>query len=320
MDIKASKKKATVQQDLKIGYFKGELVAINPSKAELQKLYKTEEDIEEPVYTGKDKNDADWTLLRFMFLEDITKEPVDYRVFLKKDLSEFEKDDVQKCWWVNQFGQTQVVANEKDLFRSFMYLQKWNKVESKMEDVPGEDGKPIKLTYRKCWKGEKQIYDFLQKLVTQDWFNADQETSILVKFDSLMKNNVKELSSWIGTENYQSVVGMIEIAAKDGDNGTNYYQNCVDGAWMPGWKIKEANIATASNSWDKWEQKPKGKGSYKLKDMHEFYMATKRNRNITEFAPIHEFVAADHMAAGDATIKHSEGTGSKSTAPVDDDY
>lgn len=311
MNIKASEQKSGVNSGPKvIGFFKGELKYVNPTAEELKEIYKSGEDIEEPKYQGKTKDDQDWAIVSFMFEDEVTKTPVPYRVFISKEVAEFEvKNGDQagqtKTWYINQHGQSQCVTDKKDLFRSITHLQKWNKDEKKMEDVLDTDGQPIELSWRKAYKGETAIYSLLRKLVTQNWFEADADTSLFIKIDSLMRGNVKDITTWIGTENYRPVVGMIEISAKDGDNGINYYQNCVDQAWMPGGKINEANMTTSiTDGWKKYDEKANGKG--KNKEIYEFYQAVKRNKNITEFCYLKPFNPDGHIAAGTSTIKHSD--------------
>lgn len=304
MNIKPSERKQGLNTTKYIGYWQGELKYVNPTAEQLKKIYSSEEDIEEPAYQGK-KDDKDWALLTFIFEEGVSKIPVSYRIFLSKDIAEFEKDGVTKTWYINQHGESQLVSDKKDLFRSFTHLQKWDDDAKKMVDALDENGNPLELQWRKAYKGETSLYGLLRKLVTQDWFQADQDTTLFIKIDELMRGKVSSITNWIGTENYRSVVGCIEIAAKDGDNGTNYYQNCVDGAWMPGWRIKDANLTTAANIWNKYEEKANGKG--KNRDMYQFYQAVKRNKNITELKSIHEFNPDDHLQAGSGTISHSQG-------------
>lgn len=303
---KSERKPGSGNQTKYIGFWKGELISVNPTGSELQKIYQMDEaPEEEPVYQGTDKNKKDWALLRFIFMEEVQKIPVEYRIFISKEVAEFEKDGVTKSWYINQWGQSQLVADEKDLFSSFTRLQKYNDTDKKWEDVI-EDGNPVELNYRKAYKGETALYSLLRKLINQDWRNANQSTDFFIKIDALMRGKVSDISNLIGTDMLQPVVGMIEIAAKDSENGVNYYQNCVDQAWMAGWKIKEANLITGNNTWNRYEDKANGKG--KEKEIYEFYQAVKRNKNITEFKYMHEFNADDHQAAGDTPLVHSEGS------------
>lgn len=314
MQIQASEKKVGGNSGPKqIGYWKGTLKYVNPTASELKEIYGMEEEPEEVKYSGTDKNEKDWALLRFVFIEELQNIPIEYRVFISKDIAEFEKDGITKSWYINQWGLSQLVADKKDLFRSFTHMQTWNKKEKKMEDVLGEDQQPIELSWRKAYKGETSIYSMLRKLVTQDWWQANQETNLFIKIDQLMRGKLTDITSIIGSEYVQSVVGCIEIQAKDGENGINYYQNCVDQAWMQGWKCKEANLITSSNSWNKYDDKAAGKG--KGKELYEFYQAVKRNKHITELVYIHEFDPSKHLAAGNQTIAHTE-----SSNVTDTDY
>lgn len=306
MQITVSERKAGGNSGPKyIGFGKGELAFVNPTAEQLQSIYGMDEVPEEVKYQGQDKQEREWSLLRFVFIEEVQKIPVEYRIFISKDIAEFEKDGITKSWYINQFGQSQLVADKKDLFRSFTHLCAWDKEAKKMVDVVDETGAAIELSYRKAYKGETQLYSLLRKLVTQNWFEANQDTNLFIKIDTLMRGKLTDITSFIGTENFQSVVFMLEIQAKDGENGINYYQNCVDQAWMPGYKIKEANLTSSiTNGWAKFDDKANGKG--KNKDIYEFYQAIKRNKHITEFASIHEFDPSTHIAASSDTIRHSD--------------
>ena len=312
MNIKiGEKKQGTGTSEKMIGYFQGSLISVNPSLEELKTIHgwadKDEE--KEPSYTGTDRNGKDWARLLFVFQEELTKKPIEYTVFMNKELSGPIKckDGVERTFWVNQFGDSQMVDKEENLFSSFTHLQAYNKESGKYENVLGENGEPIKLVYREAYGGEVELYDLLHNLVTQDWFTADQETSLFIKIDLLMRGAVKDISMYIGTETFQPVVGMMYVEAKDTDNGVQYTNNCVDQAWMPGWKIKDVNITTSSNSWNKFEVAPKGKGSYKLKDMYNFYQSCKRNKHMWALAPLAVFSAENYQAAGSVAFIPAEG-------------
>lgn len=306
MVIKPSERKATTGTSEKIiGYGKGPLICVNPDLAKKKELYgwADKEEEKEISYTGTDKNGNDWSRLVFVFQDEVTKKYVEYGLFISEELAEFETGEgdakILKKWFINQWGQTQLVDDEKNLFRSFTHMQKQNEDSKEWEDVIGENGEPIKLIYRQAFRGETSLYKLLRTLVTQDWFQADQDTNLFVKTSALMRGAVKDISMYIGTETFQDVVFMVYVEAKDTENGIQYSNNCVDGAWLPGWKIKDVNINTASNSWGKFDVRPKGKGSYKLKDMFEFVSAIKRNKHMWEFAPLHVFDPSAHIAAGD---------------------
>lgn len=317
MKIKASERKpsnGTGNAATHIGYFKGSLITVNPTAAELKKIYELDEEPVEPEYQGS-KEEKDWAIVKFLFKEEITGEIVPYTVFLSKELAEYEKDGVTYNWYVNQWGQTQTVSDKKDLFKSFTHMQKRDKDTEKWEDVLDEDGKPIELSWRKAWSGETALYSLLRKLVTQNWFEADQETSLFIKFDELMRGKVTDISKWIGSENYQSVVGMIEVTTDEKDGKTYYNQNCVPGAWMGGWKCKEANIITQHKQWSKYEDKSAGKGKGQ-KEFYEFYQAVKRSKHTTDWAYMHTFNPDEFLATSNKTIAHAEGA----TEEIDTDY
>ncbi len=301
MNVKPNEKKVgTGNSEKLIGYWCGPLLKINPSLSELKELYgfPDKEDEKEPVYIGETKDGNGWSRLLFIFIDEISKKPIEYSLFISDKLAEFEKDGVTKSWWINQHGQSQLVDKEENLFRSFTHMQKQNDAKE-WEDVMDNNNEPVKLIYRQAYGGETSLYKLLRMLVTQDWFQADAETNLFVKHAHIMRSVVKDITMYIGTETFQSVVGMMYVEAKDTENGIQYNNNCIDGAWLPGWKIKDVNVNTQSNSWNRLDVRPKGKGSYKLKDMYEFYQSCKRCRYMWELTPLHKFEADKHIAAGD---------------------
>lgn len=308
MVVKPSERKIGIGSEKLIGIGKGPLICVNPDLAKKKELYgwADKADETEIAYSGE-KNGKDWARLCFVFQDETTGKYAEYGIFISDELAEFEKDGITKSWYVNQWGQTQLVDNEKNLFKSFTHMQKQNEDKTAWEDVLDENGDPVKLIYRKAHKGETSLYSMLRHLVTQDWFKADAETNLFISMKSLLRGSVKDISMYIGTDVFQPLVFMVYVEAKDTDNGVQYSNNCVDQAWMPGWKIKDANIATSSNSWNKFEIAPKGKGSYKLKDMYNFYQSCKRNKHMWALAPLAVFSAENYQAAGSVAFIPAEG-------------
>jgi hypothetical protein len=240
---------------------------------------------------------------------------VEYTVFIDKVPSGPIKckDGVDRTFYINQWGMSSMVDEEKNLFESFTQLQAYNKESGKYENVLDESGDPIKLIYREANGGEVELYGLLHHLVTQDWFTADAETNLFIKPETLLRGVVKDITMYIGTETFQPVVGMMYVEAKDTKNGIQYNNNCIDGAWLPGWKIKDVNINTASNSWEKeCGTRPKGKGSYKKKDIYEFYSAVRRCNHMYEFSPLHTFDPTVFVQAGNEKFISADNTDSKS--------
>eukprot|EP00918_Siedleckia_nematoides_P097962 GHVU01214564.1.p1 GENE.GHVU01214564.1~~GHVU01214564.1.p1 ORF type:complete len:335 (+),score=44.61 GHVU01214564.1:870-1874(+) len=334
MVINLSEKKAQIP--VSIGYWKGTLTHINPNREALNEIYGVGESTEEPKYEGTDKNGKDWSLLRFIFQNELDKTPVDYKIFMSKEPASFEKDGVTKTWYVNQFGDTQCTDSEKNLFRSFTHWQTYNKDAKVFEDVL-IDGNAVELIWRVAYKGESALYTMLKQLVTQDWFKANPEQTNMfisvpnprrnepdqlqnipiadVNLSQLTDATVKDIQAYIGTDYFQSLIGMCQIEAKDEDGGINYYQNCVDGAWMRGFRLAETNLITSSKTWEQFEKKENSKG--KKRDYYQFYQAVKRCKNMTEFVYLHAFDPNAHQAAGTETFKQAPET---TQEPADTSY
>ena len=307
MVIQKSEKKSTGGTSAsKIGFFKGSLIACNPNAEVVKKLYNIEGDIEAPVYQGTDKNQVDWALVRFILQEELSKDPIEFKVFIKKEVSEWDNAEKEhKIEFINQWGDTQVVDEEKHLFKNFTHVQRWDKDSSAWTDVMDENGQPMEKQYRKAWKGEAEIYALLKKLVNVDWFTATNETNLFIKFDDLMRGKVSEITSMIGSDSIQSVVGMIEITPKDGDNGVVHYSNCIGRAWMPGFRIAQCNLMTQNNQWTTLDSE-EAKKNKKLYDIRNFYYWCNKSKNIVAYRPYGTFDPSTALNATDATISHSE--------------
>lgn len=306
MNIQKATTKSGVQGTTLIGYWKAECVAVNPTAADLQKIYEMDETPEEPKYEGTDRNDEDYRIIKFFFRTDLTKDIIPYAVFIsKKEVSFENKDGKTLTEYINQYGLTQMVETEDQLWDSFKYVQKWDKTEKKFLSVPGEDGSPIALVYRKSFKGESELYALLRNLINQDWFNANEETSIIMKINDIMKGKLGELTSLVGTDNMRMVVGMNEVQVKDTDDGKKYYSNPVAKAWMTGSEYSKCGQYTQANNWAylSSEEAKKGKG---LAPIRNFHYQCERSKNIVVYKPLAIFNPDDHLCATDNVIASSD--------------
>lgn len=300
-----------------IGFFGGELLACNPTAEQIQKLYELEETPEDPVCQGVDKNGNDWAMVKFLFKNDIDKKIIPYTVFLKKEYSEWDKkeedgSETHKIEFINQFGQTQIVSDKKDLWESFMFLHQWDKDAKKFVPIL-ENGEKMSISYRKAWNGEGELYALLAQLFPRDVFKPTLDHTLFIKIDDLMKGKVTEITSQIGGESIKDVVGMAEVKKNEKDGNVFYSTNCIPRAWMQADKYSQANGYTQNQNWDYLDSE-EAKSNKKTFDLRGFRYNCKRSKNIVEYVPLHVFdpAASNSIVTTDATMKVVE------TSKVDD--
>ena len=332
INVKVSERKAgtgTSEKVIGIGY--GPLIAVNPDLAKKKELYgwADKEDEKEISYQGE-KNGKKWKKLCFVFQDESTKKYIEYTLFVDNVIQEPIKckDGVERTVWINQWGVSSMVDKEENLFRNFTHLQTRNE-DKEWVDVLDESGEPIKLIYREAKVGEQDLYKMLHELVTQSWSPFDpvisnrpsQDTNLFIKMEHLCRGAVKDITMYIGTDTYQPLAFMVYVKAKDTENGIEYDNNCINGAWLrvnngKAYGYKDAIIRCNSDGWKEYDVPlVKGPNKWKNQDIYDFYTAVKRNRHMWEFKPLHVFDPTKHVAAGDQKFVPAEGG---STTKVND--
>ena len=276
----------------KVGTWCGELISVNPSAEEVAKIYESDKVSEkEPEYQGKTKvGDKDWSMLRLIFKTNLG-DIVEYRQFLSNEINEWGEEPDHKIEFVSCTGDVQIVSDAKNLWESTTHFQKWDDGEKKWVAI-------AEKSYKKCHKGEGELYTLLHYLIKTDHNNP--ETDIFIPFKDLMAGKVKEIKSLIGTENLNSVCGVSYVEIKDGEDGKkNYNQNCIGKAWAPGADWSKLNVLNSSNSWGTI-----GK-DWKMRPLKNMYYHIQKCKHVVSTLPLHEMTEADSIAVGDKAISHS---------------
>lgn len=185
MPVKVSEYKEVEAVQVKnyIGLTKGSLVAINPTKAELEALGKKVND--EPVYTGTlqmkdlEGNDTNVPFVRFqMYLksevEGLPLFRLSYTLFRNPDISSTEK-----VVFIDKYGNYKYVPiTEKDSFNT-----KENSVMTRKDGtaILDGEGKPrigLFAGSRIAMRGEKELIDFIKEyLQVKDVYQWNQDKS-----------------------------------------------------------------------------------------------------------------------------------------------
>lgn len=208
MPVKISEYKEVEAVQVKnyIGLTKGSVVAINPTKAELEALGKKVND--EPVYTGTmqmkdlEGNDVNVPFVRFqMYLksevEGLPLFRLSYTLFKNPDISSTEK-----VVFIDKYGNYKYVpVSEKELFNT-----KENSAMTKRDGtiILDGEGKPrigLFAGSRIAMRGEKELIDFIKEyLQVKDVYQWNQDKSGFCVNDKL-----DECENYISKDEIQQI-------------------------------------------------------------------------------------------------------------------
>lgn len=196
------------------GFFEGEVLCMNPSKEQLEKLLGITLD-RDPEYLSEENG------ITRLNLNAWVKNVKDgrFRVvkFFLKDVKRVNKDNTKKQY-INDVGMTTWSDSEDN-------LQEWFK------------SRP----YRVAHEGEEELYNFavtwLNKLDTRD-----AETVLHFDWSKLMKGNVKEISDQINGEFCGTVCPLVMIRTVDKDGQPTEYEQIYNKEFLPGYAIKQIRL------------------------------------------------------------------------------
>lgn len=201
------------------------IVAVNPTKAELEAL--TGRDIEnEPEYVGK--TDEGKEQVRVVFYAETAPEaklnngiklliPISF--MLTKDFKIGQTSG--KYQIIDKFGRTAWATKE----------------ELQSKSIPQYSSGPANIStdYRPAWQGEEFLIDFLiqwlnipSPAVYKDkvWVMKEntEDSEVSLDMEALFKGNVKELKELVTLAAAYTVKGAVGIRTVDNENGTRQYQ------------------------------------------------------------------------------------------------
>ena len=214
---------------LKIGLAEVEVVAINPSKAQLMKLLAIPEDkqdnFKEKDYVGNTEEGDDK-----VSIDVYVKRVVDGQIFPVRfniiDKVRVNKDG-SKTQFINQIGATSWADDKANLPTFFTKFTEGKKDNLK---VIGDK------SFREAKVGEEELYTFLTKwLANVDW---KKQPDIFLDFKKLMRGNVTELNNLIGNELTGTFLAPFTIREVEKDGETKQYQSIYNKAFLPAYKMK----------------------------------------------------------------------------------
>lgn len=219
--------KESVENGFKL--FKGiaalNIVAVNPTKAELEALIDRELE-NAPEYLNKNEDGKDQ--IRIVFYAKTTPEakvnnninlliPINFMLTKEAKVGQTSN----KCQIIDKFGRTAWATKEE--------------VESK--SIPQYTSGPANISadYRPAWQGEEFLIDFLIQWLNipnpanykdGKWIMKEDPSDSEVSLDmaALFKGDVKELKDLVSLAAAYTVKGAVGIRTVDNENGTRQYQ------------------------------------------------------------------------------------------------
>lgn len=209
-----------------VGYFEGEVVAVNPDLDGLSKLGINLEDEPEYVKEVDDKEkDASGELqvvgkvkqvsVIFYIRDKKTGAIFPYRLFLKNKIR------MDKTKTKTQFMNSQGASS-------------WAEEESGLHEFMTKNGQSV----RKAYEGEADLYDFVKTWLNQADFKKDYE--LVFDWKKIMSGNVKEIAKFVNSD----VAGSIMVPATvkvDQESGKEYQQVWGKGI-VAGFVIKQLRL------------------------------------------------------------------------------
>lgn len=175
---------------MKIGFFKGKIVAISPDIEWIQENY--DDSIEEVNYIIEPVGRSGCKRVRIdVYIQDVKDNIFVQNIYLQDEDEEFQTGSIR---YINQIGDTQIVREESQLFESFKKFEEilsWKDKSGKITEkwvygsVPNEKLFIADKEYRIAKRGEVDLVN-LVKLI-KDISGKNPEETVLFKEKTLEK-------------------------------------------------------------------------------------------------------------------------------------
>ena len=223
MNIGGKQREAQVEFQKKVGLFEADVVAINPTKEELEKLRGVElkEDSKETEYLGE--REGNTTFRVDVHLKE-KKEGDIFKVSFFLSDEERENKEGTKNQYINSVGICSWADDPNNLAEWFTKDR----------------------TYRVAYSGEEELYNFLRMWLNKlDYRHA--ETTLELDWKRLMRGDVRDLRAQIDGEWCGSVGALATVAIKERDGETREYQGVYNKAFLPPYSLKHFRLIDYSD-------------------------------------------------------------------------
>lgn len=266
MSVKGEKKQESLEFSKSVGLAAFKVVAINPTRQQLNKLLNKEakEDEEELEYLGQDNEGIKKVKLTIWLEEERTGKYFSHTLSLIDKIMTSKKGKIQ---YINSVLDTAYVDDTDNLQSFFTHFL-------------NKEKKPIgEKEYRKALIGEESLGLFMKAWLGKLNFNHTT-TAVDIDPKKLIKGNFKEMQSLIEDEDFTTkFVGLLGVKTDDNDD-TKQYQVIYKGAYLPYQMMKHINNGIVfpneytKNSWKRFVEKVSGeygfKAFYKLEPMSNY--------------------------------------------------
>lgn len=261
-----------------VGFTSVEVRAVNPSRAELNKLLGKEsgEDDKEITYLGSDQDGNDRIRLSF-WLYDAKLDKYFVHSFNLTDKERLSKDG-SKNQYVNSSAMTAWADEEKN-------LQDWftNHLDKEKQSVG-------KKEYRKALVGEEELATLLRSWLGRMSWN-DPETSVMIDTKPLFQEDYSELRGLIDSS-YDTPFVILTGVKTDESDPTKQYQQVYGKSFLPGGFINYIQKGTfptdyARKAWKRFTDEVEGDYGF---------------TSYFELSPIAEYDKEKDVAASPSTI------------------
>lgn len=308
------KEEGQFERKLFTGFGLFDVVGCNMTREQLAKLkgYEYKEvdkdgkEIPEISYEGRDAQNKEYVEIVFQLQNKMKRDiflPAKFRLY--DEDATWETEGVTKCQWVNQQGGWCAVDDEKNL------LEKFTKVQIKGQSVADR-------IYRKGIRGEADLYGFLQAWLDAGvafYGEASADTNILLDVKKIFRNVDKyvrdQFTPLIGSENVGPVNALAIVNMKEKDGKVNHYQGMYNSYW-PEWKFKSMVPCINTGNWNASDETRKSLS----------YLEKGLKKAAYTLGWLKEFSEADHIQAGNDTlrIEDEEDTSSTASSATDTEY
>jgi hypothetical protein len=285
------------QQDFgkSVGMFAAKVIAINPDKEGLEKIYGPQE--KEPEYV-KEKEvkiyEEGGTMMVpsvriVVYLQEqktdkktkkVTPGKIFQVSFYLEDRVKQNKDGSKKQY-INSGGTTSWAASENDLLPWF-----------------------VARDYREAMVGEEELYNFAKAWLQLDF--KDPGMMLDFNFANLISGDVSELTGEIGGQYDGTLVAMATIKTKEVDGEVKEFQSVYNRAFLPAYTMEKFKKTFTEEAIDAILNKKAKERKGIERFIGEVADSEYGVKDFYSFAPLHEYDASKNMAASDAVISEED--------------
>ena len=260
---KTKEKKTDYVKELYVGLASVKVVALNPTRAELNKLLGITEGEEKEEFKYLDEDKDGNTRLRLAFW--LYDEENDKYLVQSINLTDEERisKDGKKVQIVNSTCETSWVPLAEDSKGELTGEVEESLIQDWFINFTNKDKHLIgEKKWRKALRGEEELVNFLRAWLNMEWFDPD--TEIMVDTQKLFKENLKELKGVVGNTEYTNEFVVLVGVKTDEKDSTRKYQEICNKAYLPAHFIQYIKAGNkmpsdyARRTWKKFTDKVSG--------------------------------------------------------------